>query len=276
MFLWDKTASPSSVSVPITLTRQSSSTNISDLRLFNSLSDFEQNYGTVHLSVCDAIESSQYTFYWEILHENVKQKTITTRNCSTTVSGLHSRTYGAYLSIRDSNETVVKIGFLRFSLNPLWVAVLGDSFASGEGNPDEGKKDGHLATWIDERCHRSRNSFAVLAFEFLALTHPRSATYLTFLACAGASADKGILKDETRSSQIDVIEDIARKRLVRMAREQVTAKMRNLLKMETNFRGKGPDIVILTMGGNDIGFSDILNSLGHGYPSHDDSLIDMR
>ncbi|EYB89863.1 hypothetical protein Y032_0227g2831 [Ancylostoma ceylanicum] len=40
--------------------------------------------------------------------------------------------------------------------------------------------------------------------------------------------------------------------------------------------GRGPDVVIITVGGNDIGFSDIINALAHDSSRMDISLMDMR
>ncbi|KIH68887.1 hypothetical protein ANCDUO_00771 [Ancylostoma duodenale] len=43
-----------------------------------------------------------------------------------------------------------------------------------------------------------------------------------------------------------------------------------------NVGGRGPDVVIITIGGNDIGFSDIINALVHDSSRIDISLMDMR
>lgn len=41
------------------------------------------------------------------------------------------------------------------TLKDLLIVSIGDSFASGEGNPDKTREDPGGVKWIDERCHRS-------------------------------------------------------------------------------------------------------------------------
>ncbi|KAJ1361882.1 hypothetical protein KIN20_021249 [Parelaphostrongylus tenuis] len=157
--------------------------------------------------------------------------------------------YTVHLSITSDQGDVISVGSRTYNGRILWVAIIGDSFASGEGNPDVSKHGDKEAQWIDDRCHRSSKSFASTVFTEIAAVTP---TYLTFLACTGATIDNGILKASGHDSQLDTLEIIATK------------------------RGRGPDIVILTTGGNDIGFSDIINTLVHDSARFDVSLIDMR
>ncbi|KAK6052656.1 hypothetical protein COOONC_09839, partial [Cooperia oncophora] len=159
-------------------------------------------------------------------------------------------THRVHLSVSASNGDVIGIGSQSFEVRSLWLAVIGDSFASGEGNPDIYQHDGTSARWLDEQCHRSSKSFAAQVFEQIAAVRPQ--TYLTFLACAGATVENGILKSESGAdSQLATLESIA------------------------TLRGRGPDVVILSTGGNDIGFSDIINALVHENARFDISLMDM-
>jgi hypothetical protein len=63
------------------------------------------------------------------------------------------------------------------------ILVLGDSMASGEGNPP----------WVDERCHRSTKSGLSLAARRLEDRSSRSTVTLVNLACSGAEVDSGLL-----------------------------------------------------------------------------------
>ncbi|KAK6753277.1 hypothetical protein RB195_012710 [Necator americanus] len=91
--------------------------------------------------------------------------------------------------------------------SPQWMAVIGDSFASGEGNPEIPQSGDTRAKWIDRKCHRSGKSFAAHVFSEMQKMNPQ--LYLTFLACAGASVENGILKAKGRSSQLATLESIA-------------------------------------------------------------------
>jgi hypothetical protein len=64
------------------------------------------------------------------------------------------------------------------------ILVLGDSMASGEGNPP----------WEDERCHRSTKSGLSLAARRLDERSPRSTVTLVNFACSGAEIDVGLLE----------------------------------------------------------------------------------
>jgi lysophospholipase L1-like esterase len=73
-------------------------------------------------------------------------------------------------------------------LRDLLVVSLGDSVASGEGNPD-----GPGVRWLEKRCHRSLRSGAAQAAR--AVERGDRHTVVTFvpLACSGATIDAGLL-----------------------------------------------------------------------------------
>ncbi len=75
-------------------------------------------------------------------------------------------------------------------LRDLLIVGIGDSNASGEGNPDVA---GASARWIDPRCNRSH--FGYQAQTASALEHASDDTSVTFvhLACSGASLEEGLL-----------------------------------------------------------------------------------
>lgn len=70
------------------------------------------------------------------------------------------------------------------------VASIGDSVASGEGNPDVSPAD-----WLERRCHRSLRSGAALAARAVELGDRHSAITFVPLACSGATIDEGILHE---------------------------------------------------------------------------------
>jgi hypothetical protein len=68
------------------------------------------------------------------------------------------------------------------------VASIGDSVASGEGNPD-----GPGVTWLEKRCHRSLRSGAAQAVKATEGGDRHSVVTFVPLACSGATIDEGLL-----------------------------------------------------------------------------------
>jgi lysophospholipase L1-like esterase len=76
------------------------------------------------------------------------------------------------------------------TIRDLLVVGLGDSTASGEGNPDHGIA---AVRWQDRRCHRSAKGFeAQVAARAEAASAKASVTFVS-LACSGASIATGML-----------------------------------------------------------------------------------
>jgi lysophospholipase L1-like esterase len=72
----------------------------------------------------------------------------------------------------------------------LLVVSLGDSVASGEGNPD-----GPGVHWLEKRCHRSLRSGAAQATRAVERGDRHSVVTFVPLACSGATIDVGLLGD---------------------------------------------------------------------------------
>jgi hypothetical protein len=68
------------------------------------------------------------------------------------------------------------------------VVSIGDSVASGEGNPDATPH-----TWLEPRCHRSLRSGAALAARAVELGDRHSVVTFVPLACSGATIEEGLL-----------------------------------------------------------------------------------
>nr|MDT0660057.1 GDSL-type esterase/lipase family protein [Micromonospora sp. DSM 115978] len=79
----------------------------------------------------------------------------------------------------------VAVGARAIQIRDLLIVVLGDSVASGEGNPQ----------WQDSRCHRSAAAGALGAAAALEEADRRSSITVVHLACTGASIDAGLLGD---------------------------------------------------------------------------------
>ncbi|MEP6827874.1 MAG: hypothetical protein ABJA10_07345 [Aestuariivirga sp.] len=171
----------------------------------------------------------------------------------------------------------------------LLIVGLGDSFASGEGNPDvpvtlDANKrvqnlypariaKGGSAQWLDRLCHRSLYSYQLRAALQVAIENPHgSVTYLGY-ACSGAAVDKGIIGPqayvEYKSSgtgQNTSVQPFAG----RQTDSQMALLLRELCKdaptqtdglwqcPNQNFK-RNVDYLFLSVGGNDIGFANLVS-----------------
>jgi lysophospholipase L1-like esterase len=84
----------------------------------------------------------------------------------------------------DSVEQVVQA-------RDLLIVSIGDSVASGEGNPDV--PDPFDPQWLETRCHRSMRSGAAQAASAIASSDPHTAVVFLPLACSGASIPAGLI-----------------------------------------------------------------------------------
>ena len=73
------------------------------------------------------------------------------------------------------------------------IVAMGDSFTSGEGNPERNHTQTTPAQWLDYRCHRSLFSYPVMLATTLTLADPRHSVTLIHVACSGATATEGVL-----------------------------------------------------------------------------------
>jgi lysophospholipase L1-like esterase len=124
----------------------------------------------------------------------------------------------------------------------LLVVGIGDSVASGEGNPDIPATLSSVATWENGNCHRSANSFEPLSALDLARTAEKLKTAsVTFVhvACSGASIDDGILTPSSGFLGLDKIPS-------------------QINQVVTLANGRPIDAVIVSAGANDLGFGTIV------------------
>lgn len=159
------------------------------------------------------------------------------------------------------------------------IVAFGDSFSAGEGNPHTqwrslGGRD-RPATWLDPRCHRSLVSGPSLAAAYLARGNPHLSVTLLHYGCSGASIYDGLvtpwslLETAQRSNRryIDRGYDLAEIPSSQVtaslgpydiAPSQIDMALRDLTWKGTYTR---PDFVLLSVGGNDVGFAKIIGGL---------------
>ena len=176
------------------------------------------------------------------------------------------------------------------------IVIAGDSYASGEGNPDRPCRqsvgvvttffggaawcaDGP-ALWMDEQCHRSMWAAGMRAAMRVAATDAdrrRGAYTILNLACSGARVDRGLVSGY---EGIKTLETVRKNHsalglnapLAETARE-VPAQLdvlNGLVGSESKRGGKAAaDVLILSGGGNDLGFGDFVVASVKGISSRD-------
>jgi lysophospholipase L1-like esterase len=125
----------------------------------------------------------------------------------------------------------------------LLVVALGDSYASGEGNPRNVRSwlrvgGSFTPYWDDDACRRSVRGAPAQAALALERSDPHTSVTLLFLACSGATVDSGILGPQRGAGQ---------------SASQVEQASRIL-------GGRAADLVTVSIGGNDVGFGSILQT----------------
>ncbi len=151
------------------------------------------------------------------------------------------------------------------------IVALGDSYVSGEGNPDvpsivtdaplpvfetarwgakiHAPAEVSRATWWDEPCHRSLLSWPVLATIAYAAHHPQQAVTLVHLGCSGAGISD--LLDRGEADMPGGGTDS----------ESQLAQLRHLLTAGPPGQVRRPDTILLSIGGNDAGFAGVIKTL---------------
>ena len=141
------------------------------------------------------------------------------------------------------------------------VIGLGDSYASGEGNPDVKKHWFSDSTkWLDKKCHRSLFSWQSLVAARLAIEDPhRSVTFVGY-ACSGAET-----RHLFRNKYQGAIPKIEVQGRGNMLEPQLTSVKRTLCsgnwdekKMLCDGSLRQPDFILLSTGGNDVGFGPLI------------------
>jgi hypothetical protein len=164
-------------------------------------------------------------------------------------------------------------GSLNVSFSDRLVVALGDSFISGEGNPDVPSvisnrasklfskaswgRDAKLgvdvlsaAKWWDEPCHRSLLSWPVLASVTEAARNPHQAVTLVHLGCSGAVA-----ADIYRHGEADLPGGGDENE------SQLSQLSQLMTPPDEEWESRKIDSMLLSVGGNDIGFVGVLSTL---------------
>jgi hypothetical protein len=192
---------------------------------------------------------------------------------------------GATVSVNVEGERPIAIDI---KVKDLLVVGMGDSFASGEGNPDvpvqldESRRVQNVfparmikdssgnAQWLDKLCHRSLYSYQMRAALQMAIEHPHGAVTYMGYACSGAAVEKGIIGPQSyveyKSTDASAAEPVVEALSGGRKDSEMAWFLREMCKVEPQKQDgiwicpgqqfKRPvDFVFLSIGGNDIGFA---------------------
>lgn len=128
------------------------------------------------------------------------------------------------------------------------IASIGDSFASGDGNPDEPQRFDELGVsiktgpvWADRQCHRSHIAAPEKAAIAIAGFLDQPLEFIG-LACTGARLDQGVLEPYDPENTDDSDNPLP---------SQIDA-------LRSRIGNRPIDILLISAGGNDVGFADII------------------
>ena len=152
----------------------------------------------------------------------------------------HFPQLGTYaIGVTATTTTGKATGSIKVKLKDFLIAGLGDSNGSGEGNPDI---PGVVSPrWEDLRCDRSANSFEAQATLSVEKKDKRTSVTFVHLACSGASIPKGMV------GPYRGINDPGGAPI-----ESQVSQLQRLI------GSRKLDAVLLSIGVNDLGFSDIV------------------
>ena len=195
---------------------------------------------------------------------------------------------GAEISVNVAGEQPIMV---TAAVRDMLIVGMGDSFASGEGNPDQPVAFGDArryrnlypirqandatgsAQWTDKLCHRSLYGQQLRAALQVAIENRQAAVTFLDYSCSGAGIDEGILGPQTYVEREAPVDPSARpqarplfgaskdSQLYRLLRDICADKPEEVHGLwvcpKANFR-RPIDFVLLSIGGNDIGFSNIV------------------
>ena len=223
---------------------------------------------------------SEYNCEWRVGDAGV-----ITAPCDEVVTANLPYPAGATISVNVQGERPISIDA---AVKDLLIVGFGDSFASGEGNPDvpvamaENSRVDNLypkrakndasgsAEWLDQLCHRSLYGYQTRAALQVALENPHGAVTFMGYACSGAAVEAGILGPQAYVEYVSSLQD-STTRVVKGGRKdtQLHWFLREMcfdgvqsengfwVCPNNNFR-RNVDYVFLSIGGNDIGFANLV------------------
>jgi lysophospholipase L1-like esterase len=200
---------------------------------------------TVNLNACKSKGSS---YSWTVRRggkviKTTKSAPLSRKKCVTQVT-LPEGNYTLTLEVQGGGRT--KSASLPATIKGLTIVSLGDSYASGEGNPRNvgawlqlrNPLSSFTPYWDEVGCRRSTRAAPAQAALALEKSDPQTPVTFVHVACTGATINNGVLGPQAEAgqslSQVDQVRRI-------LGNQRI-------------------DAFILSIGGNDVGFTSILET----------------
>jgi hypothetical protein len=227
---------------------------------------------------------SEYLCHWHVGDAPEQQAP-----CDEAIRAKISYPDGATVSVNVDGENPIS---LDVKVKDILIVGLGDSFASGEGNPDvpvqldavrrvqslyparKVPDNSGSAQWLDRLCHRSLYSYQLRAALQMAIENPHgSVTYMGY-ACSGAAVEKGLIgpqayveyKSSDASAADPTVQALSGGRndselawFLRELCKTAPEKQQGLWTCPGQQFKRNVDFVFLSVGGNDIGFANLVS-----------------
>jgi hypothetical protein len=148
----------------------------------------------------------------------------------------------------------------------LLIVSLGDSVASGEGNPDDAgyqvlpPAKSIPPTWANRRCHRSMYSGPAQAAKAIEVADPHTSVTFVSLACSGASIVNGLLGTYNGIDPPDGSQNWLRSQLDELRRLVCPEMPPNYGYHCDHTLQRQIDALLINAGANDLQFSDIVEA----------------
>jgi hypothetical protein len=128
----------------------------------------------------------------------------------------------------------------------IFIVSIGDSYASGEGNPDQPRPQ---ERWENDNCHRSANAGPAQAALELERSDPHTSVTFVSFACTGATINEGLVGEYDKKKLPPQIWQVTNAICRVNTNQSDPVCLDNARKI---------DILLVSIGGNDIGFGDIV------------------
>jgi lysophospholipase L1-like esterase len=186
----------------------------------------------VNFKACEGSErpSGIRSYTWEVLGQSF----VVTDSCNFSYEKF--KTLGVYpvkLTVTDLDGQTTSIQ-KDITLKDLLIVSIGDSFASGQGNPDIERDDRRKAQWVDVECHRSANAGPAKAALRIERADPHTSVTFISYACSGARIRELVTSEQKKG------------------RKGLAPQIRRLRKA---ISGRRIDALLISIGGNDVSFS---------------------
>jgi lysophospholipase L1-like esterase len=112
------------------------------------------------------------------------------RTCTFSFAGFRAPGRAHHVRVAATRRGATGTGQTTVTIRDTLIVGLGDSIASGEGDPDRGTA---FVSWQDPRCHRSAKGFEAQTAAQLEAADAKSSVTFVGLACSGASIQAGLL-----------------------------------------------------------------------------------